>query len=151
MATETERKFLVTSDEYKQLSKPVYYQQAYLSSSFNNSVRIRIAGSQAFLTIKKVISSISRKEFEYKIPLEDAREMIEHVCETAGISKYRYKIEFKGMMWEVDEFLGDNEGLVIAELELESEDQIFEKPPWVGDEVSGEPQYYNLNLTKKTL
>jgi len=148
MATEIERKFLVTSDDYKQLVSPWYVRQGYISISENKSVRVRIVGDRAFLTVKGESFGISRAEFEYEIPVDDAKEMLKNLCEYAPIEKYRYLIPFAGFQWEVDEFLGENKGLVIAEIELGSENEKFEKPTWIGDEVTGDDRYYNVNLNR---
>lgn len=148
MPKEIERKFLVKDSSWKTLAEPEYYKQGYLSYGKGNTVRVRIAGRKAFLTVKSSTVGISRSEFEYNIPLEEAKQILEEICEKPLIEKHRTKIEYKGMVWEVDEFLSENKGLVIAEIELESEDQQFELPPWIGKEVSGDKRYYNSYLIK---
>lgn len=148
MATEIERKFLVSSDDYKKLALPVYYRQGYLSASSTCVVRVRIAGEKAYLTIKGRTKGLTRDEFEYEIPVDEANEMLSKMALTHIIKKNRYIIEFAGNTWEVDEFLGDNAGLVIAEIELQSEDAPFDKPVWVGKEVSDEGRYFNSSLSQ---
>lgn len=144
MAIEIERKFLVTGDDWRD-SPAVYYSQGYLSRAKERTVRVRIAGDQAFLTVKGVSNGASRVEFEYAIPLEDGREMLA-LCEQPLIEKYRRKLPYAGYVWEVDEFLGDNLGLVIAEIELPAENAQFEKPSWIGEEVTSDPRYFNSAL-----
>jgi CYTH domain-containing protein len=124
------------------------YRQGYLSSTKKLTVRVRIAGDKAFLTIKGETSGISRMEYEYPIPVEDARVMLAELCEQPIIEKKRYTINYQGFVWEVDEFFGENEGLLVAEIELEAEGQEFEKPPWVGMEVSSDRRYCNASLVK---
>ncbi|RYZ78810.1 MAG: CYTH domain-containing protein, partial [Moraxellaceae bacterium] len=124
----------------------VYFCQGYLSRSKECTVRIRIAGDQGFLTIKGATVGASRTEFEYDIPLVDARAMLA-MCDGPLIEKYRRNILYDGMVWEVDEFLGENQGLVVAEIELESETQAFAKPDWIGEEVTQDSRYYNSNLS----
>lgn len=145
---EIERKFLVLSDEYKSLGKPNFISQGYLCSDNKRTVRVRIKNEEAFLTIKSKTIGISREEFEYKIPLNEAKFILEKLCDKPIIEKNRYEIKFQNKIWEVDEFLGDNFGLILAEIELNSEDENFEKPNWVGEEVSKDPKYFNSNLAK---
>ncbi len=141
---EIERKFLVTGDGY-QTAAPVYFRQGYLSSLPERIVRVRECGSQAFITIKGKNEGATRVEFEYEIPVEEACELFK-LCEQPLIEKNRYRFPYTGFVWEVDEFLGENAGLVIAEIELPSEDTVFEKPNWVGEEVTTDSRYYNSNL-----
>jgi len=145
MAIEIERKFLAQGDAWRG-APAVYFCQGYLNRSKERTVRIRVAGEQGFLTIKGATSGASRVEFEYDIPIADAKQMLA-LCDGPLIEKYRRKISYEGMVWEVDEFLGDNQGLVVAEIELESESQTFAKPDWVGDEVTQDARYYNSNLS----
>jgi adenylate cyclase len=145
MAIEIERKFLVTGDAWRD-APATYYSQGYLSRAKERTVRVRIAGEEAFLTIKGVTAGASRAEFEYPIPLWDARALLA-LCEQPLIEKYRRKILYEGYVWEVDEFLGDNAGLVVAEIELPAEDSVFTAPAWIGDEVTGDARYYNSNLS----
>jgi adenylate cyclase len=148
MPQEIERKFLVKNKTYKRLVNPFYIHQGFLSTDKDRVVRVRIYGDNAFITIKGITKGISRAEFEYPIPVTDAESMLNHLCLKPTIEKYRYKINFAGNTWEVDEFLGENEGLVIAEIELEHAGQEFAIPAWVGEEVSHDPRYYNANLVK---
>jgi len=146
MAKEIERKYLLRSDEWKKLAEGTHYRQGYLSTVKERTVRVRTIGEKAFLTIKGVSKGITRLEFEYEIPTEDANEMLDELCERPIIEKHRHKIAYAGLVWEVDEFHGANEGLVVAEVELTSADEAFDLPPWVGEEVSGDPRYFNANL-----
>ena len=125
MAKEIERKFLVKDSTFKDLSKPVLYKQGYLSSDTKSTVRVRVVGDHGYITIKGLGNGIARPEYEYEIPFKDAVEMLEQLCKKPIIEKYRYVIEYQGYIWEVDEFLGDNEGLVVAEIELSREDEEF--------------------------
>ena len=148
MGTEIERKFLLTGNEWQELAKGTAYRQGYLNSQKERTVRVRTIDDTGFLTIKGISVGATRMEYEYEIPVEDANVLLYELCEKPIIEKNRYKIEFAGFIWEVDEFFGENEGLIVAEIELESEDQQFDKPEWVGDEVSGDPRYFNSNLIK---
>ena len=149
MAVEVERKFLVKAD-YKYLAEDsVQILQGYLSTVPERSVRVRITGEKGYITVKGIgnESGISRLEWEYEIPVSDANELL-GICETGIIRKKRYSIDYKGHTFEVDEFYGENEGLVVAELELSSEDEAFDKPSWLGREITGETKYYNLMLIR---
>ena len=148
MGKEIERKFLLVGDEWKQLAKGTHYRQGYLNSAKERTVRIRTIDDKAFLTIKGVTVGATRAEYEYPISHADCTAMLDTLAERPIIEKRRYKIPYGGLTWEVDEFLGENDGLVVAEVELESEDQKFDKPSWVGEEVSGDPRYFNSNLVK---
>ncbi|MBE3025171.1 CYTH domain-containing protein [Janthinobacterium sp. BJB1] len=148
MGIEIERKFLLASDAWRGLGQPVLLRQGYLSSARERVVRVRIEGEQAMLTIKGANVGATRGEWEYPIPLADAVELLDGLCEQPLIEKVRHRIEHAGMVWEIDEFLGANAGLVVAEIELASEDQPFEKPEWIGAEVSGDARYYNANLIR---
>ncbi|MGX9696394.1 CYTH domain-containing protein [Janthinobacterium lividum] len=148
MGIEIERKFLLASDAWRGLGQAVLLRQGYLSSARERVVRVRIEGEQAMLTIKGANVGATRGEWEYPIPLADAAELLDGLCEQPLIEKVRHRIEHAGMVWEVDEFLGANAGLVVAEIELASEDQPFEKPEWIGAEVSGDARYYNANLIR---
>jgi adenylate cyclase len=147
MAIEIERKFLVVGDFWRN-APPVHYAQGYLNRDKQRTVRVRIAGEQAFLTIKGVTQGARRAEFEYPIPLWDAKELL-NLCEQPLVEKYRRRIAFEGHIWEVDEFLGENQGLVVAEIELEAEDAVFTRPDWVGEEVTSDARYYNSNLAQR--
>lgn len=146
MPTEIERKFLVTDDTWRSASG-TRYTQGYLSRDPNRTVRVRIAGDFAWLTIKGRTTGVTRPEFEYEIPLDDAHALLA-LCDNPLIDKIRRTITHDGHLWEVDEFLGENQGLIIAEIELDSEDELFTPPPWLGPEVTGDPRYYNANLTQ---
>ena len=144
MATEIERKFLVRGTPWRSGSG-VRFSQGYLNRDKERTVRVRIAGGKAFLTIKSVTQGASRAEFEYEIPVPDAEQLMK-LSDGPIIQKNRYVIVHEGSTWEVDEFLGDNAGLVIAEIELKSEDQSFSRPPWLGAEVTHDRRYYNSSL-----
>lgn len=146
MGKEIERKFLVTSNDFKIGAEGVLYRQGYITNLPQKVVRVRIAGNEGFLTIKGGNKGITRTEFEYSIPLEEAKLLLDQFCEGKLIEKYRYRIPYKGFIWEVDEFLGDNEGLLMAEIELPEENSRFELPSWIGKEVSDDLRYYNANL-----
>lgn len=147
MAQEIERKFLVKNATYKTLAAGIHYHQGYIPTVSGTTARIRIAGERGFLTLKTRTIGISRHEFEYEIPVNDAQEMLRLLCASPTIEKYRYCIDAgNGLKWEVDEFKGENEGLVIAEIELPAEDTAFEKPDWIGEEVTGDHRYYNSSL-----
>lgn len=146
MSVEIERKFLVANDSWRADSdQGTAIHQGYLNSSVERTVRVRIYGDQGFLTIKGKSVSISRQEFEYEIPLEDAQSLLK-LCESPIIEKTRYIIEQGTLKWEIDVFDGVNKGLVVAEIELENEEQSFEKPTWLGDEVSSDTRYFNSSL-----
>lgn len=150
MGLEIERKFLVKSDAWRALADDgTAYLQGYLIGAQQASVRIRIEGQAAFLNIKSMTLDISRLEYQYPIPLTDAREMLEKLCETPLVEKTRYRVTHAKHVWEIDVFAGVNLGLVVAEVELAKEDELLELPPWVGKEVSHEPRYYNVNLVKQ--
>jgi len=149
MGTEIERKFLVKGEGWRAaLRRSVDYRQGYMSEGDNASVRVRISDRDAFLNIKSATLGIHRLEFEYPIPREDAEAMLDNICRRPLIEKTRHYVEHAGHTWEVDVFKGDNEGLVVAELELASEDEPFERPDWLGEEVSHEPRYYNVCLVQ---
>ena len=145
---EIEYKFIVTSNEWKKNSKGVYYKQGYLSTENKRTVRVRLEGEISKLTIKGEKTGPSGKEFEYEIPYEDAVYILENLCLKPLIEKKRYKINYDGFIWDVDEFLGENEGLVIAEIELDKIDRKFNKPNWIGENVTLDPKYKNANLVK---
>ena len=142
--TEIERKFLVEGTDW-QSATPTYYCQGYLNRDKHRTVRVRVAGEQGFLTVKGLTTGASRAEFEYTIPLEDAKALLA-LCEGPLVEKLRHIVKHAGLRWEVDAFLGDNDGLVVAEIELESEAQEIALPEWVGAEITGDARYYNLNL-----
>lgn len=169
MGKEIERKFLIKSDAYRQLATGTYYRQGYIPTVNGMTVRIRIAGERAFTTFKDHAVGLTRHEFEYEIPVADAQQMLTLMCEQPQIEKHRYVIPIEnctdatghpctatlpddtaveGLHWEVDEFHGDNEGLIIAELEVPSEEVHFTLPAWIGQEVTGDHRYYNSQLCK---
>lgn len=144
MPTEIERKFLVTGTQWR-ATPGVRLSQGYLNPDKDRTVRVRIAGNRAFLTVKGATRGATRAEFEYPIPVVDAEAMLS-LCDGPIVEKVRYAIEYEGNVWEVDEFLGANAGLVIAEIELTSEAQSFAKPEWVDTEVTHDARYFNSNL-----
>jgi len=146
MGIEIERKFLVTGDAWKSV-EPIPLRQGYLNTDKSRTVRVRTAGSIAFLTIKGLTTNVSRAEFEYPIPLEDAEGLL-LLCSDSIIEKQRYTLPIGDLVWEVDEFSGANQGLVIAEVELEFETQKVSLPDWIGVEVSNDLRYYNSSLAK---
>ncbi|MFP4251020.1 MAG: CYTH domain-containing protein [Guyparkeria sp.] len=149
MAKEIERKFLLASDAWRhQIERSERMVQGYLNDQGPVSVRARIAGSRAWLNIKSRTLGISRDEFEYEIPLTDAERMLDHLTTGPVIDKTRHFVTYGEHLWEIDEFHGENDGLVVAEVELESVDQPFHRPDWLGDEVSDDARYYNVSLVK---
>ena len=144
MAKEIERKFRV-DPTWQPPGPGVAFEQGYLSSHPDRVVRVRIEGTTAKLTIKGATTGVTRAEYEYAIPVDDARAILQ-ICEQPIISKRRHVVMHDGKKWEVDVFAGDNAGLVIAELELASETESFTRPPWLREEVSADPRYYNSNL-----
>ncbi len=148
MGVEIERKFRVNLAEWQKIDTPHgnSLRQGYMIKEPEKTVRIRIANQQSFITIKGKTQGATRTEFEYEIPRNEAEQLLTDFCEDV-ISKIRYNIEFAGKLWEVDVFFGDNAGLIIAEIELDTEDEMFELPPWVGKEVTGDERYYNSNLS----
>lgn len=148
MGIEIERKFLVKGDSWRATAgEGLDCRQGYLASGGGKTVRIRMIGEQAFLTIKGATTGITRSEFEYEIPIADASAILP-LCDGAVVEKRRYIVDHNGMVWEVDVFSGANEGLVMAEIELETENQLFELPEWAGEEVTGDPCYYNARLAR---
>lgn len=146
MGFEIERKFLLKDDTWRGLDSGRLCRQGYLSTRQESAVRVRIIEKTAFLTIKGAHSSQGTLEFEYPIPLPDAEAMLRDLARRPLVEKVRYRIPHRGLIWEVDEFSGENAGLLLAEVELERPDQLFAKPEWAGDEVTGDPRYYNVNL-----
>jgi adenylate cyclase len=149
MATEIERKFLLKDDSWKkEADQGTRYSQGYLVGSHSASVRVRIQGERAFLNIKSATIDITRQEFEYEIPLTDAQEMLETLCEKPLVDKTRYFVNAGQHTWEIDVFAGENQGLSVAEIELTAKDEQFDKPAWLGEEVSNDARYYNVSLVK---
>ena len=148
MAIEIERKFLVRSEAWRrQASGSELILQGYLANTARSSVRVRLAGSRAWLSVKSMTPGIVRQEFEYPVPAQDAREMLDSLCEGPLLEKLRQEVRCGGSRYEVDEFRGRNAGLVVAEIELERVEQGFERPDWLGEEVTSRLRYYNFRLT----
>lgn len=147
MGLEIERKFLVADLSVLDRRDGVSFRQGYLSTTPERTVRVRVAGSTAFLTVKGVTVGATRSEFEYPVPLTEAAEML-LLCEPPIIEKVRYRIPHADLVWEVDVFTGVNEGLVVAEVEISSADTVIDLPLWVGAEVSTDPRYFNANLVR---
>lgn len=148
MAQEIERKFLVKTALWTPAAPGIDFRQGYLSTVKERVVRVRLAGEKGFLTIKGITRGLSRMEFEYPIPAADAARMLDELCERPLIEKTRFKERLGRHTWEIDVFHGDNDGLVLAEIELGSEGEAFERPDWVGEEVSADPRYFNNNLAE---
>lgn len=149
MPLEIERKFLVCSDDWKKTAQPpLVCKQGYMLATPGKSIRVRIMGNKGFLTIKGQTTGFSRQEFEYEIPFHDANKLLQDFCCHPLIEKKRYLVEHKSKIWEIDVFFGDNRGLIMAEIELNTEDEAFDKPQWAGAEVTGDNRYYNSSLQK---
>jgi adenylate cyclase len=149
MATEIERKFLVLNDDWRKLAThKKIMKQGYFAGGGKASIRIRISGDAANINIKSATLGVTRKEYEIPLPFDDASEMLEQLCEKPVIEKTRYYVPYGNHVWEVDEFRGDNAGLVVAEVELDETDETFERPSWLGEEVSHDTRYYNVCLVK---
>ncbi|MGB5733135.1 MAG: CYTH domain-containing protein [Thiohalocapsa sp.] len=149
MATEIERKFLVINDSWRaDVESEARVMQGYLSDGKTATVRVRIKGEAAFLTIKGKMQGISRSEYEYSIPVADAEAMLRELAVSPPIDKTRYRVRCGGHVWDLDLFHGDNAGLIMAEVELDSADEPFEMPAWAGQEVSADLRYYNVNLAR---
>lgn len=146
MAIEIERKFLVHEGQLPTLPQGTEILQAYIPTTNGTSVRVRIAGASAFLTLKKRLSSFNRREHEFPIPVADAREIVDEMCLSERVEKTRYIIPFAGQDWELDIFKGTNKGLILAELELDHEADKIVLPPWVGVEVTQDERYSNSSL-----
>lgn len=150
MGIEIERKFLPSDDSWRsRVERRIEIRQGYLAQDERRAIRVRIFGERAHINVKATDDGIHRHEFEYEIPLQDARAMFEHVVQGPVIEKIRHELHIGGHLWEIDEFLGDNAPLVVAEIELEHADEAFEKPSWLGREVSQDRRYYNSNLALK--
>lgn len=148
MALEIERKFLVDTHLWQKPENGVCYRQGYVKTENGTTVRVRIAGDRAYLTLKDRAKGLTRHEFEYEIPVADAEVMLSGMCDQPLVEKIRYRVPAaeQGLVWEVDEFLGANAPLVTAEIELPSEDTLFTKPAWVGADVTDDHRYKNNNL-----
>ncbi|WP_295856030.1 CYTH domain-containing protein [uncultured Xylophilus sp.] len=147
MALEIERKFLVTGDAWR-AAPGTSFSQGYLNRDPARTVRVRIAGDRGFLTVKGRSSGATRAEFEYPVPREDAEALLA-LCDGPVVRKTRHVLTHAGHVWEIDAFLGDNAGLVVAEIELASEDEPFARPDWLGAEVTGDARYYNSSLAMR--
>ena len=148
MAVEIEKKYLVNKSAWNRVTKDErhFIKQGYIVNEPGKTIRIRLKDDKGFITIKGLSKGASRPEFEYEIPGEDAKELIDKFC-SSGTSKIRNIIKYKGKIWEVDEFLEENEGLIVAEIELKNEDEIFDLPEWIDKEVTAEEKYFNSNLS----
>ena len=146
MPREIDRKFLVRSDAWKQGGKPARITQGYLSRTNERIVRVRLAGGKGFIAVKGKAQGPRRKEFEYEIPAAHAAEMLDQICERPLLDKLRHRVTVDGIMWEVDEFLGENAGLVLAQVGLAHNVQPIALPDWVGTEVTNDPRYSNNHL-----
>jgi len=147
MGVEIERKFLIRNDSWRshvERSQPM--RQGYLHRTGNSAIRVRVCGDRAHINIKKTEDGIQRLEYEFDIPLDDARELLERVAIANQIDKTRHEVRFADHLWEIDEFHGDNAGLIVAEIELKHPDEAFERPEWLGKEVSQDTRYFNSNL-----
>ncbi len=151
MGIEIERKFLLASEEWRAVAQPgVRMEQGYFAQAPGSpTVRVRIAGERAYLTIKGPVRNFSRSEFEYDIPVADAEALLREFCGSRRVEKTRFLVPYEGFVWEVDEYYGDNAGLFTAELEIESETTKFPVPPWIGQEVSADRRYSNGALSRK--
>lgn len=148
MPKEIERKFLVEAEGWRGLGEPVSFRQGYLSIHPERTVRVRLAGNRGWVTIKGVSHGSERSEYEYEIPAADAAEMLDTLCLRPLLEKTRTRIPVGDLIWEVDEFAGENAGLIVAEVELKSRDQQITPPPWAGREVTGDVRFYNSNLSQ---
>ncbi len=148
MGLEIERKFLVNHEKWAVAEKPKaeFYRQGYLLTDPNKTIRVRATDTKGFMTIKGKSEGATRAEFEYEIPKEEAIQLLDMFA-VSDLTKYRYRVIFAEKLWEVDVFLDENEGLIVAEIELSSEDESFELPEWAAEEVTGEKKYYNSNLS----
>lgn len=146
MAKEIERKFLINKNELGSLDNGISIRQGYVSTADHTVVRVRVAGSQAYLTLKGKSVGVTRSEFEYEIPIDEAEQIITELCSGPLVEKTRYLIDHCGHTWEIDVFHGDNDGLVVAEIELRYEEERFEMPSWVTSDVSSDARYYNSSL-----
>lgn len=149
MGTEIERKFLVVNDHWHEhVTDSIHYLQGYFTTNASCSIRIRVAGDRANLNIKSATLGITRGEYDYPLPVQDAKEMLYNLCNKPLIEKTRYHLRHADHLWEIDVFSGENEGLIVAEIELGSVDEKFDLPDWAGKEVSDDPRYYNVCLVE---
>ena len=148
MGVEIERKFLVVGDGWREGAVGTSYRQGYIRTQGQATVRVRVAGQTGYLTLKGPTEGLSRLEFEYEIPVTDADQLLKSLCDRPLIEKTRYRIDHQGLLWEIDEFKGDNQGLILAEVELETPDQVINPPPWIGQDVSHDSRYFNAYLAQ---
>lgn len=149
MGVEIERKFLLQNDNWRdQVKSSSMIRQGYLAPLDTSSVRVRIEGDSANINVKSATIGISRLEYEYEIPMQDALEMLDLLCPKPQVHKTRHRVAIANHIWEIDEFYDENEGLIVAEIELRNENESFDKPDWLAEEVSDDPRYYNVNLIK---
>lgn len=149
MATEIEHKFLLRDERWRSLvERSARIRQGYLMSDARCSVRVRVADSQGFLNLKSGTLGIQRSEYEYPIPLADAEEILDTLCEKPLLEKTRHYLWFGEHLWEIDEFVGDNAGLIVAEVELSRVDEVFARPDWLGEDISHDIRYYNSQLAR---
>ena len=149
MAIEIERKFLTASDAWRaRVERSTEMRQGYFCNTDRASLRVRVAGDKAAIGIKSMTRALRRNEYEYPVPLEEAMHMLDRMCQPAIIHKTRHYLHYQGHLWEIDEFHGDNAGLVVAEIELSHEDEAFVRPQWLGAEVSDDPRYLNFALAR---
>jgi adenylate cyclase len=150
MPVEIERKFLVSGDAWRQaVARSELFRQGYLATTASSSIRVRIGAERGWISVKGRCVGMSRPEYEYEIPVAEATEMLGTLCDEGRLEKVRHWIPVGGRVWEVDEFLGSNAGLVVAELEIETEDAEFERPAWLGREVTDDVRYYNASLARR--
>lgn len=149
MGQEIERKFLVLGEAWRTLGSGTLYRQGYIPTLDARVVRVRVAGDQGYLTLKGPAAGIVRPEYEYSIPVAEAAEILNTLCDPPLIEKTRFRIPWQDLVWEVDEFMGANAGLIVAEVELPRADYPFQIPPWIGPEVTQDPRYLNANLVKQ--
>ncbi|MBK1645977.1 adenylate cyclase [Thiocapsa imhoffii] len=150
MASEIERKFLVRDASWQDaIERSEAIQQGYLAQTDRATIRVRVMGERGLITVKGVTNGITRDEYEYPIPVEEARAMLETLSVSSVIEKIRYQVRVGTHRWEIDVFAGENSGLILAEIELEREDAPFERPSWLGEEVSYDPRYFNANLARR--
>ncbi|MBD1875524.1 CYTH domain-containing protein [Nodosilinea sp. FACHB-131] len=148
MGQEIERKFLVVGDDWRQVAQGELICQGYIPTQDARTVRVRRVGDRAYLTLKGPAVGLVRPEFEYSIPVADAQTILATLCQPPLIEKTRYRLPLGNVVWEIDEFLGENQGLIVAEVELTSADQVVDLPDWIGAEVSDDPRYQNSNLAR---
>lgn len=147
MAIEIERRFLVSGSQWRQSANTgTDYRQGYLSIDQERTIRVRVSNDGAYITVKGPMIGFIRSEYEYSIPTQDAEQMLQTVCLQPIIEKTRYRLTYQDVDWEIDEFHSQNRGLIVAEVELEAENQVFEPPEWIGEEVTENPRYLNSQL-----